>query len=38
MKNFGKGYIGHRQIPHVDLGSVAGIFRLADDLWYLHEV
>lgn len=22
----------------MDLGSVAGIFRSADDLWYLHEV
>lgn len=37
-ESFGWSYIGHRQIPHVDLGSVAGIFRSADDLWYLHEV
>lgn len=25
-ESFSWGYIGHRQIPHVDLGRVAGFF------------
>ena len=37
-ESFSWSYIGHRQTPGLDLGNVAGIFRLADNLWYLHEV